>query len=596
MKRPWHIWALFAVCVVVALAALSWISATALGLDRAERNARRRAELEESVRLALWRMDSALSPLIAQESARPYFAYTPFYPVQRAYTSMFAQISEGEVLTPSPLLIQVSPRILLHFQFGPDGAVTSPQVPVANMRDLAETGYATHEKILEAEERLHEFEAQVSREALLRALGREPTQVGAVFAPAGRRGELIALVLAAAVVQAEAEPEPPEQQLRRSIEEWRARQESVDDVRHKKDAELRPAAPGVSEGALEPVWVGDLLLLARCTRVNGGDYVQGCWLDWPGIRASLLREVADLLPEADLIPVTDDAAGERSRRLAALPVQLLPGVIPATAADGLSPLGLALAIAWACVILAAVAAAVLLRGAVALSERRGAFVSAVTHEMRTPLTTFRMYAEMLAEGMVPAEKRGDYLDTLQREADRLGHLVENVLAYAQLERGSARSRVETVSVGELLDRVQGCLARRAEQAEMTLIVEDNGCRDVRLRTDPAAAEQILFNLVDNACKYAPDAEDRRVHVEVGNRPGEVVFRVRDHGPGVPAEDRARLFRPFCKSARDAAGSAPGVGLGLALSRGLARRVGGDLRLDPAAADGAAFSLTFPAAR
>ena len=85
---------------------------------------------------------------------------------------------------------------------------------------------------------------------------------------------------------------------------------------------------------------------------------------------------------------------------------------------------------------------------VALSERRGAFVSAVTHELRTPLTTFRMYAEMLAEGMVPSpEARQKYLETLRREADRLAHLVENVLQYARLERGRPGGRRENVTAG-----------------------------------------------------------------------------------------------------------------------------------------------------
>src|ERR1043165_39773 len=107
--------------------------------------------------------------------------------------------------------------------------------------------------------------------------------------------------------------------------------------------------------------------------------------------------------------------------------------------------------AWACIELTIVATAVTLRGIVSLSERRGAFVSAVTHELRTPLTTFKMYSEMLASDMVrDAQKRRQYLETLCSEANRLSHLVENVLAYARLERGSARGRVETVMLVNLI--------------------------------------------------------------------------------------------------------------------------------------------------
>ena len=111
----------------------------------------------------------------------------------------------------------------------------------------------------------------------------------------------------------------------------------------------------------------------------------------------------------------------------------------------------------------------------------------------------------------------------------------------------------------------------------------------------AAVEQILFNLVDNACKYAVPRGGTAIRVEVGRADGGAglsFLRVRDDGPGVPPKEARRLFRPFHKSAHDAAHSAPGVGLGLALSRRLARSMGGDLRLD-AGLGGACFVLTVP---
>src|SRR5690606_36772223 len=137
-----------------------------------------------------------------------------------------------------------------------------------------------------------------------------------------------------------------------------------------------------------------------------------------------------------------------------------------------------------------------------LSERRGAFVSAVTHELRTPLTTFRMYAEMLADNMIPsAQTRQQYLETLRVEADRLAHLVENVLAYAKLERGRQGQRREPTTLLHLVEHAEPRFRERAAQAKMQWVLETNDAAEVPLRTDPAAVEQILFNLVDNACKY-----------------------------------------------------------------------------------------------
>ena len=259
-------------------------------------------------------------------------------------------------------------------------------------------------------------------------------------------------------------------------------------------------------------------------------------------------------------------------------MQLIPGEIPEVASLGSSPIKQSLLLAWLAMGLAAIAVAALLQGVISLSERRAAFVSAVTHELRTPLTTFRMYAEMLSEGMLVKESdRRHYLDTLRIEADRLTHLVANVLAYARLERGRPGGRIESISTQRLLEVATQRLADRASQADLQLSIEPaDGVLAVQVQTDPAAVEQILFNLVDNACKYAANATDRRLHLSTAAENGQISIRVCDHGGGVSPAEQRRLFQPFRKSARDAANSAPGVGLGLALSQRLARDMRGDL--------------------
>src|SRR5262249_42734307 len=114
-----------------------------------------------------------------------------------------------------------------------------------------------------------------------------------------------------------------------------------------------------------------------------------------------------------------------------------------------------------------------------------------------------------------------------------------------------------------------------------------------VHTDVSIVDQVLSNLVDNASKYAKSSKDRRIHLEASIVGDRLTLAVRDHGPGLGPKAGRRLFRPFSKSAGDAATSAPGIGLGLALSRRLARTLGGELRLSQNGPDGACFVLTLP---
>ena len=126
-----------------------------------------------------------------------------------------------------------------------------------------------------------------------------------------------------------------------------------------------------------------------------------------------------------------------------------------------------------------------------------------------------------------------------------------------------RAALESVVLSEWIDRITPRLAGRLSEADMTLVVDLQ--RDGPWKTDPPAMEQVLFNLVDNAAKYAYETTDRRVHLLARADEKSVVLTVVDHGPGVPDELRSTIFRPFEKSAQRAAETAAGVGLGLALA-------------------------------
>jgi signal transduction histidine kinase len=208
-----------------------------------------------------------------------------------------------------------------------------------------------------------------------------------------------------------------------------------------------------------------------------------------------------------------------------------------------------------------------------------------------------MYTEMLADGMVadPAAQAA-YHKTLRAEANRLGHLVDNVLLYSRLERSRRDTRVESAPLADCLARLTPRLSDRAAQANMTVSLQvEPAAQATRIRANLLSVEQILFNLVDNACKYATSADQPTIDLRVDRKPNQIEIRVADHGPGLDPAARARLFQPFSKSVHEAADTAPGLGLGLALSRRLARNMNADLRLDPTAQSGATFVLTLPTA-
>lgn len=361
------------------------------------------------------------------------------------------------------------------------------------------------------------------------------------------------------------------------------------------DSPHEPTAAVLAVSPYQASWIGGDLFLIRRVGEGDGARIQGVWLENALLENELLNGIADLLPHATLTAVApDEEAGPMT--MVSLPYALEAGETPVPVAVGWTPTHALLAATWTAVGGALLASFALLAGVVRLSERRASFVSSVTHELRTPLTTFKLYSEMLADNMVPdADRRAEYFDTLCRESGRLSHLVENVLSYSRIERGSARSRKESTTAAALIERVMPRLRERAEIGGLGIVSQPTAeVMDLRLETDVTAVEQILFNLVDNAVKYGGGSEAAPIRLEVERRGRTLELRVCDDGPGVAPEMRRRLFRPFSKSAAEAAASQPGVGLGLALSRRLARSLGGDLVYQDGKS-GACFALRLPLA-
>jgi signal transduction histidine kinase len=617
MKAVRRWWLLFGSGAVVLTAVLAWVSVVVLDLERAEHAARDHGAHQERVRLGLWRMDSWLAPQLAREAARPYFEYASYYPQERAYTRMLQPLDAQEILTASPLLTFASDVFPLHFQVDAEGAFTSPQRPFGRQLDLALQTCVSADVPESQGDRLALLFHQVTYEELLASTARSEGRLSRLdeAAPVVEASEARDRWADGGAYQTLLPPANPEPQ--QDAQTWLNKKELGKRAQAAQSAasniapgsfenslpfppqtrgDLEDLAPpavaaSVEVGPLVPVWYddGQRLLYARRVGVDDEVLVQGVTVDWPVLRDTLLGEVADLLPEATLTPALEPSDDDDAV-LATTPAVCGTPEPPIAGPSGMTPARWTLALGWVAVVLAIGAAGHTVRSSLELGERRSRFASAVTHELRTPLTTFRMYSEMLADGMITDDTtRTEYLGTLRDESERLSRLVENVLEYARLEEGRTESRAAATSVGELLDGLAPALRRRSEEADQTLELDAGSAAGQVLSCDATIVGQVLFNLVDNAAKYAADAQDRRVHVRAETASAALHLLVSDHGPGVSDAARATVFEAFERNAPDAV---PGVGLGLALSRGLARRLGGDLLLDDSD-EGARFRLVLP---
>ena len=219
------------------------------------------------------------------------------------------------------------------------------------------------------------------------------------------------------------------------------------------------------------------------------------------------------------------------------------------------------------------------------ARRKTTFVSNVSHELKTPLTTIRMYAEMLEEGRVrDEEKRAVYLSTIVRESQRLTRLVNNVLDFSRMEQGRKKYAPQDFDAAEVVVNLLHEQHPRFEQAGLELAVDVNGPCTVRMDRD--AFEQALLNLLDNAIKYA--AAGGKLSVSLSGN----IVRICDNGPGIPAPLRQKVFERFFRVDDSLTASQPGSGLGLTIARRLMRDQEGDVLLEPSE-NGACFAIRLP---
>ena len=231
------------------------------------------------------------------------------------------------------------------------------------------------------------------------------------------------------------------------------------------------------------------------------------------------------------------------------------------------------------------------RRQLALARKKTDFVSNVSHELKTPLTSIRMFADLLAEGRVTEpEKRNRYLRIISGESERLTRLVNNVLDFSRLERNRKVYEMRECDLHAVVGRIWETESGRLREAGFSVQWEA-APGPYSVVCDADSVSQVLVNLLSNAEKYA--TRRREIVLHTGMEDGCFVAEVLDRGPGVPAGLEEKIFEAFYRADDSLASGAQGSGLGLTLARRIARDHGGDVTCRARDGGGAIFRFHIP---
>jgi len=226
-----------------------------------------------------------------------------------------------------------------------------------------------------------------------------------------------------------------------------------------------------------------------------------------------------------------------------------------------------------------------------IARLKSDFVSVVSHEFRSPLTSVRQLGEMLMRGRVPSEeRRQQYYELITRESDRLARLMERVLDFSRMEEGRKQYRFEPLDTTAWLRALaqdfqaevaaQGVSIEAVVPDELPLLVADR-----------EALTSAVQNLLDNAVKYSPGCKTVWLEAEPGD--SSLVIRVRDRGVGIAEQDRKHIFEKFYRGGSETSRRVKGVGLGLSLVKQIAAAHRGSVQVESRPGQGSTFTITLP---
>jgi two-component system, OmpR family, phosphate regulon sensor histidine kinase PhoR len=219
------------------------------------------------------------------------------------------------------------------------------------------------------------------------------------------------------------------------------------------------------------------------------------------------------------------------------------------------------------------------------------FISNVSHELKTPLSLMSMFSEILKTGRIKSnETRREYYNIIHNECERMGRLIGNLLDFASLEQGGRARRFESINVAQLVAKELEAYAYQLQKDGFQLTADVDPHVPETL-ADPTAISMALFNLLDNSIKYS--GEQKLVKVKVAQNNGYIALSVTDSGPGIPVEERQKIFEKFYRGSAAAAKKTRGSGIGLSLTKHVAEMHGGDILLQSEVGKGSTFILRIP---
>ncbi|MCW5962090.1 MAG: PAS domain-containing protein [Pyrinomonadaceae bacterium] len=226
-----------------------------------------------------------------------------------------------------------------------------------------------------------------------------------------------------------------------------------------------------------------------------------------------------------------------------------------------------------------------------LENIRQEFLSNISHELRTPLTSILAFVETLEDGAIEdKENNSRFLRVIRKNAERMHHLIDDILELSSIESGTIRIDPQLIALGPQVDEAFTNLSSKAADRRISLVSEID--KEVRVFADVMRLGQMLTNLIDNAIKF--NREGGTVVVRHTSSAAKNIISITDSGNGIPPEHQVRIFERFYRTDRARSNEIGGTGLGLAIVKHLARLHGGEVNVASAVGKGTTFSIELPA--